>query len=359
MHELPADIERKLVDFILESRPLSASDQDIWRKSGHDKPLDGDIDRASHTWLGKHRDMASPGEITLHRDNLNQAFWSFIGGKSPDSIHYPNLCRSLIYMVLVHERFHHFCDVYGQITQCRGGEKTQRSPDWWKLEEALATTWEWQELQRSCLAFSKLPEALQKVWIEWWFDGITANGYKDWKKYRHFCLFKEALIEHLAIKGSPLINSAKSELTEWLYGQLVAQQWCDDAVVYAMETTGSHADISPPDFPPLHSPTYWIEGKTGQPLCGEGRKSLSKIHEKLPTYDGVLCLNGNPFQDSVLGLLLINGLEHVSCTGLSGDLLRAIEIVNKYLPNPKGIKGKLLECQNELLDAGLEEFAKL
>ena len=57
----------------------------------------------------------------------------------------------------------------------------------------------------------------------------------------------------------------------------------------------------------------------------------------------------------LLGLLKIKNLSEVEIKRINNDdLAKGIEIVNKYLP-----LGNILECQSELIDAGLEDFAKL
>ena len=55
----------------------------------------------------------------------------------------------------------------------------------------------------------------------------------------------------------------------------------------------------------------------------------------------------------MLGVLLIEG-----CNRLFIDDKKIEDIVNKYLPNHRGFSA-VIECQSELLDAGLDEFAKL
>jgi len=358
MHRLPAEFENRIVDYILENQLEKIPLNDKSWADGHDLPISGEK-QGGFPWLSCHKDMSSPGEITLHRDNIRNAFWSFIQAKHPRCLHYPNLCRSLVYMVLVHERFHHFCDVFSCITRYRGGKRVANNKNntWdWEPEEALATAWEWQELQRSCSAFSKLPASLQKEWNDWWFEGITASGYKDWKDYRHFCFFKDGLAQHLIDPDAPVSAFANAALIEWLYAQLLAQQWCDDAVVYRMEAHHSNTALSPPCFPPLHASSYWIESGADQPLCKQVRKSLQGVHKEIKYFNGVLCLNGNPVSEALLGLVLIEGLQRISLTGLNGKLLRAVEIVNKYLGQGKA---GVVHCQSELLDAGLDDFAKL
>lgn len=78
--------------------------------------------------------------------------------------------------------------------------------------------------------------------------------------------------------------------------------------------------------------------------------SLKDIHKFIKHInDTIFCIN-NPIESHVLGLLLIPGLKRIS----SGTTWS--NILNKYVG--KGRAG-LIDCQNELLDAGLEEFAQL
>ena len=93
--------------------------------------------------------------------------------------------------------------------------------------------------------------------------------------------------------------------------------------------------------------------------------SLANIHTKIKHVKRIECI-GNPIKSNVLGLLKISGLENVymfdegkhiygiSYPEINEKLKTVEEIVNRHLPN-----GDILECQVELLDAGLSEYAKL
>jgi hypothetical protein len=85
--------------------------------------------------------------------------------------------------------------------------------------------------------------------------------------------------------------------------------------------------------------------------CSENElTSLEGIHKIIKKmYGGFYCY-GNPIVSGGIGLLLIEGL-----TGIYADQ-PALKIINKYLG--QGKKGLLL-CQDELIEAGYEEFAKL
>jgi len=57
----------------------------------------------------------------------------------------------------------------------------------------------------------------------------------------------------------------------------------------------------------------------------------------------------NPIKSSVLGLVKIKGLTEVMFVNKKLE-----KIMNKYLP-----LGDIFDCQEELIEAGLEEFAEL
>lgn len=78
--------------------------------------------------------------------------------------------------------------------------------------------------------------------------------------------------------------------------------------------------------------------------------SLKDIHKIINKINGGFHHSGNPIKSHVLGLLLIDGLNEV--TGHHNWS----KILNRYLG--KGRKG-MLDCQNELIDMGLEEYAQL
>jgi hypothetical protein len=79
--------------------------------------------------------------------------------------------------------------------------------------------------------------------------------------------------------------------------------------------------------------------------------SLEGVHKIIKRINGVLYLTGNHLiKSGGIGLLLIEGLKDIDADQ------PAFKIINKYLG--QGKKG-LLYCQDELIDAGYEEFAKL
>ena len=81
--------------------------------------------------------------------------------------------------------------------------------------------------------------------------------------------------------------------------------------------------------------------------------SLHDVHKIIKKMNGALWAENNPIASCVLGVLLIDG-----CTKLKIDNEHVQNIINKYLPNTRGFSA-VIECQSELLDAGLDEYAKL
>lgn len=87
--------------------------------------------------------------------------------------------------------------------------------------------------------------------------------------------------------------------------------------------------------------------------CDTALTSLKGIHKQITNLGGKFIFNNSPIKSHVLGLLLIKG-----CTGIEFDNEEVQDILNKYLPNTRGNKA-VIECQSELLDADLEDFAEL
>lgn len=81
--------------------------------------------------------------------------------------------------------------------------------------------------------------------------------------------------------------------------------------------------------------------------------SLKGIHKQLTSMNGLFEANFTSIKSHVLGLLLIKG-----CTNVKLDNKEVEAILNKYLPNTRGNKA-VIECQSDLLDADLDDFAEL
>jgi len=81
--------------------------------------------------------------------------------------------------------------------------------------------------------------------------------------------------------------------------------------------------------------------------------SLADIHKRLKKMDGIFYADGNPIKSNVIGLMLVAGCKEVD---LDNDEVE--KIMNKHMKSPFGHL-RLLECQEDLLSAGFEEWAEL
>jgi hypothetical protein len=81
--------------------------------------------------------------------------------------------------------------------------------------------------------------------------------------------------------------------------------------------------------------------------------SLKGIEKILKQMNGTFFAYGNPLESHVIGLLLVPGCKEVR---LDNDQVQ--EILNRHLKSPFG-KRRFFDCQSELLDANLDEWAKL
>lgn len=87
-------------------------------------------------------------------------------------------------------------------------------------------------------------------------------------------------------------------------------------------------------------------------------KSFKDVHKHVKEINGGFVAYDNPIESHVLGLLLISGLKRIILADddYVGDLTLVEEILNRHLG--KGRVG-MLQAQEELMEAGLEEFAQL
>ena len=81
--------------------------------------------------------------------------------------------------------------------------------------------------------------------------------------------------------------------------------------------------------------------------------SLTSIHKILKQMNGTFHANGNPLKSNVIGLLLVKGCKEVIL-----DNNQVMEIMNRHMKSPFGHL-RVLECQSEMLDANLGEWAEL
>lgn len=94
-------------------------------------------------------------------------------------------------------------------------------------------------------------------------------------------------------------------------------------------------------------------------------KTLKNIHKIFDSIDGQMGLPSS-IESNVLGLLKIKNLTKISFfknvmdkneKGLGQDKKEISNIINQYLPNPT--TDQIIDCQNELIEAGFEEYAEL
>jgi hypothetical protein len=81
--------------------------------------------------------------------------------------------------------------------------------------------------------------------------------------------------------------------------------------------------------------------------------SLEGIEKILKKMNGIFNAYNNPLKSHIIGLLLVPGCKKVSI-----DDNQVEEILNRHLKSPFG-KRRFFDCQSELLDANLDEWAKL
>lgn len=117
------------------------------------------------------------------------------------------------------------------------------------------------------------------------------------------------------------------------------------------ELINTDLDLSGNRIHDLHNLPKVIKGQLD--LSYNELESLHGI-SKVKEMDGELHVVGNNIRSHILGVVMIKG-----CTGVTGFINKKVrEIISKYLPNTRG-NDAVMECQNELIDAGFEEYAQL
>jgi len=340
-------------------------------------------DSESLNWLGKYAPMRSPGTITLHLDNLGGLFWhalkQIVAKEQVTFDQMRDLAAATAYVTFLHEMFHHYCDV----NRGTPNETLARL-----REEALAVAWSWYGLHHERATFPTLPDGIWQAFLDLRFD-YRAPGYTEWSDYLHCHVFVKSVSDHLIIKTSLLahlgnVRTCMDGLFSWKgwKGKSVHFQFVRNGATGELETKGraigrlgvlnrgskvltyvptsvkrSDVDVSGSGKSSFAGIRRNVTGDLY--FCNNNAVSLQNIHKNIGKLNGTLCLYGNPVRSNVLGLLVIEGLKRVVLYDQDDtNLTKVSEIVNKYLPNTQGKKGVLL-CQRELLEAGLEEFAKL
>ena len=104
----------------------------------------------------------------------------------------------------------------------------------------------------------------------------------------------------------------------------------------------------------LTSLEFCPEKVGGEFWCSDNQlTSLADIHKRLKKMSGIFYADGNPIKSNVIGLMLVAGCKKVSL-----DNKEVQNIMNKHLKSPFGSR-RVLECQSEMLEADLGEWAEL
>lgn len=85
-------------------------------------------------------------------------------------------------------------------------------------------------------------------------------------------------------------------------------------------------------------------------ISGNKLTSLHNIHKQIKRMGAYANFSNNPITSHVLGLLLVNGLYSINLDNPKVDT-----IMNKHLNGDRDV----FACQEELIEAGLDEFAQL
>ena len=80
--------------------------------------------------------------------------------------------------------------------------------------------------------------------------------------------------------------------------------------------------------------------------------SLKDIHKKVKRINGAVSVSNTDVKSHVLGLLMIEGI-----TELFIEEDEVADIIHDYLGSHNNPE-RILECQEELIDAGFEEYAQ-
>lgn len=98
----------------------------------------------------------------------------------------------------------------------------------------------------------------------------------------------------------------------------------------------------------------WLSGNLKVSSLRNFHKIVRRINGNFETFRGKYSGDGK-ISSNILSFLLIKDLKQIQISASFDDpILEAQKIINTYLP-----EGDLLECQEKLIEAGLQEFAKL
>ena len=159
---------------------------------------------------------------------------------------------------------------------------------------------------------------------------------------------KEKNLIGLTIDGKKITKQTPSEPWPGNFG-------CYDKQLTSLEgapaSVGGHFYCSDNQLTSLEGAPASVGGYFG---CSSNRlTSLEGIHKILKQMNGAFYANNNPLKSNVIGLLLVKGCKEVQL-----DNKQVEEILNRHLKSTFGHL-RVLECQEELLSADLDDWAKL
>lgn len=343
--------------------------------------------------LGSFSTRRSPAKITLHLDNLRVYFWQLVerllsGERSPlTDEQIRQLADATVYVTLLHERFHDFCDL---TRHSQTASSVPRQLDVLR-EEALAVAMSWYGLHLDRSAYGALTPEIWDAFVEFRFN-YQGNGYKDWPDLSHYHVFADELDQYLGIdhllktgiwdspnKSSPYVAvESLYSLPNWniqtVDFDLDPQPHGLAAATAALATlraaernpkstslSGSVPEVSrePPHVPP-YGKRHVIcrcEWPVDSLPISDAMQTL-KLPVRSVSNAGarVLCLYGAPLRSHALGLLKIPNLRRVVLFHKEISILSDVsDIVNSHFEF--GEDG-VIDCQHELIESGLTSYAE-
>ena len=192
------------------------------------------------------------------------------------------------------------------------------------------------------------------------FEGLpnTINGYIDCSKNRNLTSLKgipQKGITHLFVASCDLKNL----------------DWCPNTINGDFDCSGNYELNSLKGVPQtgvnnLYFPHCNITSLEGLPRQIGGAllfyknpiTSLKGIHKIVNEIKGELAVPQSVISN-ILGVLKIRNVDtfRFGAPFESNVKTEISDIINKYLPNPNS--DQIIDCQNELIEAGFEEYAEL
>lgn len=170
-----------------------------------------------------------------------------------------------------------------------------------------------------------------------------------------FRLSSRADIVRLPVKFGTIKGSFKLKYN----GELISIEGCPNKVMGEFWCTDNHKLKS------LKGAPKEVEGDVF--ISNNAFKDLHDIHKYLPMIKGEIYIDKG-IESHVLGLLMIKGLKYINVISMTADTEDAIEddtlgthqkvftILNRHLP---ASRENVFEAQEELIDAGYPDYAKL